>query len=58
MKVKIQSPQTIAKSLLAVFIIKTMNFKNVIIGVPTKYLQFQIINEIVKIFPNEKNILL
>jgi superfamily II DNA or RNA helicase len=47
----------LGKSLLAVFIIKIMNFKNVIIGVPTKYLQSQIINEIIKIFPNEKNIL-
>jgi predicted helicase len=47
----------LGKSLLAVFIVKLMNFKNIVIGVPTEYLQNQIVKEILKIFPNEKNIL-
>ena len=34
-----------------------MNFKSVVIGVPSNYLQNQMITEILKLFPNKNNIL-
>ena len=47
----------LGKALLSLFIIKQMNFKSVVIGVPSNYLQKQMITEILKLFPNEHNIL-
>jgi predicted helicase len=40
------------KSLLSIFIIKLMNFRNVLIGVPSKDLQNQFIKEIKSVFIN------
>ena len=47
----------LGKALLCLFIIKQMNFKSVVIGVPSNYLQKQMITEILKLFPNKNNIL-
>jgi superfamily II DNA or RNA helicase len=47
----------LGKALLCLFIIKQMNFKSVVIGVPSNYLQKQMIIEILKLFPNKNNIL-
>lgn len=47
----------LGKSLLAVFSMKIMECKSVVIGVPSIQLQEQFITELVKLFPNEKNIL-
>ena len=47
----------LGKALLCLFIIKQMNFKSVVIGVPSNYLQNQMITEILKLFPNKNNIL-
>lgn len=47
----------LGKTLLAIFIIKILNFKSIVIGVPSINLQKQMKNEIVKIFPNNNNIL-
>jgi superfamily II DNA or RNA helicase len=46
----------LGKALLSLLIVKKMGFKNVLIGVPSIHLQTQIQKEILKIFPNEKNI--
>lgn len=46
------------KTLLSLFIVKQLEFKTILIGVPSHYLQIQFFNEIVKIFPNTKNIIL
>lgn len=48
----------LGKSLMSIFIIKKLNFKKIIIGVPTCFLQNQFANEILQIFPNENNILI
>ena len=45
------------KALLSILIVKLLNFKLVLIGVPSNHLQKQIKNEIIKIFPNKTNIL-
>jgi len=47
----------LGKALLCLFIIKYLNFKSVVIGVPSNYLQKQMITEILKLFPNKNNIL-
>ena len=47
----------LGKALLSIFAVKRMNYKRVVIGVPSIYLQKQFINEILKIFPNKSNIL-
>jgi predicted helicase len=47
----------LGKTLLSIWCIKLLNFKSVLIGVPSKYLQNQMRNEILKIFPNKKYIL-
>ena len=47
----------IGKALLSVFIIKKLNYKCIVFGVPSNFLQKQIKNEIIKIFPNKSNIL-
>ena len=47
----------LGKALLAILIVQKLNYKKVIIGVPTIYLQKQMKNEIMKIFNNNKNIL-
>jgi len=47
----------LGKALLSILIIKLMNYKSVIIGVPGKNLQNQMKNEILKLFPNRSNIL-
>jgi len=47
----------LGKALLSILIIKLLNFKTVIIGVPSNNLQIQFAKEILKIFPNKINIL-
>lgn len=47
----------LGKALLSILIVKMLKCKIVAIGVPGNYLQRQIMNEILKIFPNKKNIL-
>lgn len=47
----------LGKTLLSIFINKKLGFKSVIIGIPSKNLQNNFKNEILKIFPNKKNIL-
>jgi superfamily II DNA or RNA helicase len=47
----------LGKALLSILIIKLMNYKSIIIGVPGKNLQAQMKNEILKLFPNRSNIL-
>jgi predicted helicase len=47
----------LGKTLLSILIIKKLNFKKVVIGVPSKYLQEQFYNEIIKIYPDKNNIL-
>lgn len=48
----------LGKALLSMMIVKKLNFKNVIFGVPNRNLQNQISKEILKVFPNKDNILL
>lgn len=47
----------LGKALLSILIVKLLEFKSVVIGVPSNNLQKQIKNEILKIFPNKNNIL-
>jgi superfamily II DNA or RNA helicase len=47
----------LGKALLSIFIIKKLNFKLVVIGVPSIHLQKQFKKEILKIFDNKKNII-
>lgn len=47
----------LGKALLTILIVKLMNYKSIIIGVPGKNLQNQMKNEILKLFPNKSNIL-
>ena len=47
----------LGKALLCLFIINKLNFKSVVIGVPSNNLQNQMILEILKLFPNKNNIL-
>lgn len=46
----------LGKSLISIFISKKLNFKTIIIGVPSRFLQIQFANEILQIFPNKNNI--
>jgi len=48
----------LGKALLSILIIKLLNFKLIVFGVPSIQLQKQIINEILKIYDNKNNILL
>jgi len=47
----------LGKALLSVLIVNLLGFKSIVFGVPSKNLQKQIKNEILKIFPNKSNIL-
>lgn len=47
----------LGKSLMSLFIVKELKFKTVIIGVPSKNLQSQFKDEILRIFPDKSNIL-
>ena len=47
----------LGKALLGVLIVKELNFKTIVFGVPSNNLQKQISDEILKIFPIKKNIL-
>lgn len=47
----------LGKALLSILIVKLLKYKTIAIGVPGNYLQLQIMNEILKVFPNKKNIL-
>ena len=49
---KIVWPCGIGKALLSIFYIERAKFKNILIGVPSIYLQKQMSREILKIFPN------
>jgi superfamily II DNA or RNA helicase len=44
----------LGKALLGIFIVKKLQKNKVVIGVPSRYLQEQMINEIIKIFPEIK----
>ena len=48
----------LGKSLMSIFITQKLNFKKIIIGVPSCFLQIQFANEILQIFPNKNNILI
>lgn len=56
-KGKIILPCGFGKTLLSIFAIKKMNMRTVLFGVPNIYLQTQIKKEILKVFPNENNII-
>jgi superfamily II DNA or RNA helicase len=47
----------LGKALLSILIVKQLRYKIVAFGVPGKYLQKQITNEILKLFPKTNNIL-
>ena len=47
----------LGKALLSILIVKLCMFMSIVFGVPNKNLQIQITKEILKIFPNKKNIL-
>jgi len=47
----------LGKSLMSLFIVKKLNFKTIVIGVPSKSLQKQFKKEILKLFYDEENIL-
>uniref|UniRef100_A0A6C0EF14 Helicase ATP-binding domain-containing protein n=1 Tax=viral metagenome TaxID=1070528 RepID=A0A6C0EF14_9ZZZZ len=47
----------LGKALLGILIVRKLNCKSVVIGVPSIYLQKQMKNEIMRIFNNHKNIL-
>jgi len=47
----------LGKALLGILIVQKLNYKSVVIGVPSIYLQKQMKNEIIRIFNNHKNIL-
>jgi len=46
----------LGKSLMSILITQKLNFKKIIIGVPSCFLQHQFANEIIQIFPNRDNI--
>ena len=48
----------LGKSLMSILITQKLNFKKIIIGVPSCFLQRQFANEIIQIFPNRHNILI
>ena len=45
------------KSLMSIFIVKKFQYKSVVIGVPGKYLQTQMKDTILKLYPKEENII-
>ena len=45
------------KALLGILIVEKLDYKSVVIGVPSMFLQNQMKNEILRIFPNKTNIL-
>ncbi len=47
----------LGKALLSILIVKQLKYKTVVFGVPSNNLQKQIKNEILKVFPNNNNIL-
>lgn len=47
----------LGKSLMSLFIVRNLNFKTVVIGVPNKNLQKQFRNEILRVFPKKENIM-
>jgi predicted helicase len=47
----------LGKTLLSIFIVQALKYKKILIGVPSRFLQKQFINEIIKLYPNQKNIL-
>ena len=47
----------LGKAILSILIVQKLNYKTVVIGVPSIYLQKQMKNEILRIFNNHKNIL-
>lgn len=47
----------LGKTLLGIMIIKKLNFKKIVVGVPSIFLQNQFVAEILKVYPNDKNIL-
>jgi superfamily II DNA or RNA helicase len=47
----------LGKALVGILIVKHLGFKKVVIGVPSIYLQEQMKKEILRIYPNEDNIL-
>lgn len=47
----------LGKALLGCMIVKKFNCHSVVIGVPSVYLQQQFIREIIRLFPNKRNIL-
>ena len=47
----------IGKSIMSILITQKLNFKKIIIGVPSCFLQHQFADEILQIFPNVDNIL-
>ena len=48
----------IGKSIMSILITQKLNFKKIIIGVPSCFLQHQFADEILQIFPNVDNILI
>lgn len=46
----------LGKALLSLMIVSKLNIKSIVIGVPSEYLQKQMKKEILRIFPNNKNI--
>jgi superfamily II DNA or RNA helicase len=47
----------LGKALLSILITNILKFKSIVIGVPSNYLQKQMKNEILKIFPSKTNLL-
>ena len=48
----------LGKSLMSIFIVQKLNFKKIIIGVPSCFLQEQFAKEILQVFPNKNNIII
>jgi predicted helicase len=46
-------PPGLGKTIMSILICKKLNARKILIGVPTRYLQDQFMNEILKIYPNE-----
>lgn len=47
----------LGKALLSIMICEKLNYKKILVGVPSIYLQKQFIREVLKIYPNENNIM-
>jgi predicted helicase len=46
----------LGKTLFSLFLIETLGFKKILFGVPSDYLQQQVYTSILKLFPNQNNI--